>query len=255
MRDEVRQAGPDVRPRSDFERAPEAATRSSSIPNSTEILGMPIPPPVTDSSSRPRSRVIGVLGGIASGKSQVARLLAGPEGVVIDADQLAREVLDTSEVRAEIAAAFGSGMLAPDGAIDRAALAARVFGSEADRARLESFTHPRIRARIRAALEAARARAVPRIALDVPLLLENDSQHHLVDECDVLVFVDSDPKDRDARAISARGWKPGEVARREAAQLPLHEKRARADWVVANDGDLAQLTRAVERARQALRLD
>jgi dephospho-CoA kinase len=211
----------------------------------------------SDSPRRPppKTRVLGILGGIASGKSQVARLLAGPDGVVIDADRIAREVLDSAEVRAEVAAAFGGAVLGPGGAIDRAALAARVFGSQKDRARLESFTHPRIRARIRAVLEDARARVVPRIALDVPLLLENDAQHHLVAECDALVFVDSDAAARDARAVAARGWKPGEVARREATQLPLHEKRARADCVVQNSGDLAQLAREVERARGALRLD
>jgi len=234
--------------------SPESPVQARRDKLARKKLDMPSPS-ATPRPQPPRTRVLGVLGGIASGKSQVARLLAGPDGVVIDADSIAREVLDSAELQAEVAAAFGGAVLRADGAIDRAALAARVFGSQADRARLESFTHPRIRARIRAVLEDARARAVPRIALDVPLLLENDAQHHLVPECDWLVFVDSDAAERDARAVAARGWIPGEVARREAAQLPLHEKRARADCVIQNRGDLAQLTREVERARGALHLD
>lgn len=192
-----------------------------------------------------KSLVIGVVGGIASGKSTVARLLSGPAGVVIDADRIAREVLEAPETRRELARVFGPGVLAPDGRPDREALAARVFASAKDRAALESFTHPRIRARIQAALDDARARHAPRIVLDVPLLLENESEHGLAAQCDALVFVEADETLRDARAASVRGWPAGEVARREAAQLPLAEKRARADQVIENRGDLAALERAV----------
>jgi dephospho-CoA kinase len=191
------------------------------------------------------TRVIGVLGGIASGKSAAARLLAGERGVVIDADHLAREVLDSQEGRSELLRAFGPSVLAPDGSPDRAALARRVFASAADKARLESFTHPAIRARIRAALDEARSRKVPRVVLDVPLLLENDSQHGLVEQCDVLVFVDAPVSLREARACMQRAWPAGEVARREALQLALSEKRARADYVIENRTNLADLARAV----------
>jgi len=200
----------------------------------------------------PRSFVIGILGGIASGKSAAARLLVGPEGVVIDADRIAGEVLASPEVRAEIEQAFGPDVLQADGAVDRERLAARVFGSTADRARLESLTHPRIRARVRSALEAARAAGVARIALDVPLLLENEAGHRLVGECDALVFVDADAGLRDARAVASRGWASGEVARREAAQTPLAQKRARAQAVVRNDGTLLDLEREVARVRAEL---
>jgi len=190
--------------------------------------------------------VIGVLGGIASGKSAVARGLAGQDGVVIDADELARAAFDSPEIRARVATTFGPEVLNPDGSVRRDVVARRVFASARERAELEAFTHPWIRDRIRAALDAARARGVARIVLDVPLLLENDSRHGLAAECDTLVFVDSDERTRDDRAVSERGWHAGEVARREAHQMPLAAKRARADHVIHNrgtKGDLDQLVR------------
>jgi len=199
------------------------------------------------SKPSPQSLVLGVLGGIASGKSAVARLLAGADGVVIDADRLAREVLDSAPVRAQVAQALGADLLQPDGALDRARLARRVFDDPAARRKLESLTHPRVRARVRGLLDEARARGVPRIVLDVPLLLENDGQHGLVAECDALVFVDADVRAREARAQASRGWAPGEVARREAAQMPLETKRERADHVLRNAGGLAELERDVAR--------
>ena len=185
--------------------------------------------------------VIGVLGGIASGKSWVARQVAGSGGVLIDADAIAREVLESPEVLAELRGAFGAEVLQPDGRPDREALARLVFRQPAARARLEAFTHPRIRARIRALLDGARARRVPRVVLDVPLLLENEAAHGLTGECHELLFVDSDPLARARRAAQSRGWESGEVARREAQQLPLEDKRARAHFVIRNHGSLEEL--------------
>jgi dephospho-CoA kinase len=173
--------------------------------------------------------------------------------VVIDADRLAREVLLLPEVAAEVGAAFGAEVLDEGGSIDRARLGARVFASPADRERLESFTHPRIRARIRAELDDARAAKAERIVLDVPLLLENDDRHHLAAECDALVFVDADERVRDARAVAERGWPSGEVARRERTQMPLSQKRARADFVIENQGSTQDLRREVERVLGSLR--
>ncbi|MBL8861752.1 MAG: dephospho-CoA kinase [Planctomycetes bacterium] len=194
----------------------------------------------------PRSLVLGILGGIAAGKSAVGRLLAGPAGVVIDADALAREVLESAEVRAALVERFGPPIAPAGRPVDRGRLGELVFADPAARATLESLTHPRVRARVRALLDEARRAGAPRIVLDVPLLLENDAQHGLVRECDVLVFVDADARAREARARASRGWAPGEVARREAAQMPLADKRARADFVLANSGDLADLERDVQ---------
>jgi dephospho-CoA kinase len=206
-----------------------------------------------DTHDPERPIVIGVLGGIAAGKSAVARYLAGKDGVVIDADRIAREVIASEEVASLIGAAFGQGVLHGDGSVDRSKLGQRVFASDADRERLESFTHPRIRARIRADLEAARRARAPRIVLDVPLLLENDDRHHLASECDAFVFVDADDRARDARAVAARGWPSGEVARRERTQMDLSAKRAHADHVIHNTGSIADLERDTARVVQSLR--
>ena len=211
-------------------------------PSSSSGPGGPRPPAAPPARA---SRVIGVLGGIASGKSAAARMLAGPAGLVIDADEIAREVLVSPAVRFELLCAFGGDVFDQEGRPDREAIARRVFGSAEKRRKLESFTHPAIRARIRAALEAARRAGVPRIVLDVPLLLENEASHGLSAECDEIVFVDSGEAERDARAVRSRGWRPGDVARREATQMPLAEKRARAGRIVENHGTLAELEKAV----------
>lgn len=177
----------------------------------------------------------------------MAQLLAGPRGVVIDADRIAAEVLQSAAVRFELLAAFGGRAFDREGRADREALARLVFASPGTRRKLEGFTHPAIRARIRAELQAARQADAPIIVLDVPLLLENESGHGLVAECDEIVFVDANDELREARASTSRGWKPGEVARREAAQLPLAAKRARAGAVVTNHGSPAELEESVRR--------
>lgn len=188
---------------------------------------------------------LGVLGGIASGKSAVARLLAGGEGEILDADRLAREALGSEAGRTFLLERFGPEVLTSRGEPDREALAALVFSEPDARADLEGWIHPRVRERIRAGLEEARARGARRVVLDVPLLLENNEQHGLADLCDFLIFVDSDPDERDARARERRGWSEGEVARREAAQLSLEQKRERAHFVIVNRGTLEDLDAAV----------
>jgi dephospho-CoA kinase len=199
--------------------------------------------------------VIGVLGGIASGKSAVARMLAGERGVVIDADALAREALESAEVVARIRAELGPELIGEDGRPDREAVARRVFGSPEARKRLEGWIHPLVRERIRAGLAEARSAGRSPAVLDVPLLLENDAQHGLAGLCDFLVFVDADPALRERRAVERRSWKPGEVARRERTQMPLAEKRAKARYVIENDAGLDELAAAVARVRRAESLE
>jgi len=208
------------------------------------------PPPADDaraSGRSPHSLVIGVLGGIASGKSTVAALLAGPDGLVLSADRIAHEVLASPPVVERLRERFGEEVLDASGAPDREALARRVFDpveGPAHRRALEGWTHPRVRATISRRLEEARAAGTPRIVLDVPLLLENDAEHGWVEACDVLVFVDVPLEERRRRAAE-RGWSRGDLERREAAQLPLDQKRARADHVLRNDGDRATLEERV----------
>lgn len=211
----------------------------------------PRPPPA------PRGTlVVGLLGGIASGKSTVGRALAGPDGVLIEADALAHAVLASDEVTARVAETFGPGALGPDGRPDRAALARLVFSDPERRRLLEGWIHPRVRATIRARLAEARQRGVPLVVLDVPLLLEADLKNteadRAVPECDVLVFVDAPLADRDRRAVRDRGWPPGDVSRRERAQLSTDAKRARADHVLVNADSVEHLVRAAAALRAEL---
>ena len=199
--------------------------------------------------------MIGVLGGIASGKSLVARLVAGERGLVIDADALAREELETEDLRELVRAELGAGLLGADGRIDRPALARLVFSDAAAKRKLEGWIHPRVRGKIRARLAEARATGRSPVVLDVPLLLENDREHGLAAACDFLVFVAADATLRDRRAVRGRGWQPGEVARREATQIPLAEKQARAKYVLHNDSGTEELTAAVAELRRAESLD
>lgn len=202
----------------------------------------------------PGTHVFGVLGGIASGKSAAAAALAGARGRVVSADDAAHEALQHPEVVARIVARHGREVLDADGHVDRAALAARVFEDPEARKELEGWIHPRVREMLFSAFEAAVRDGVPRLVLDVPLLLENAAQHGLLELCDTLVFVDASIEERDRRAVQDRGWEPGEVARRERAQLPLDAKRERADFILPNDHGHAELTLVVQELLDALGL-
>ena len=209
----------------------------------------PIPEPSPGAADRPerlaQTVIFGVLGGIASGKSHVSKLLAGPDGLILSADEAAHAALRSPAIVEKLVEAFGPGVLDREGVPDRAALARIVFDDPSARKRLEEWIHPEVRATLHAALEDAAARGVSRVVLDVPLLLENAAEHGLLALCDHLVFIDTRDADRDARAVATRGWATGEVSRREAAQMPLDEKRQRADIVIDNRGDLESLTHNV----------
>ena len=165
--------------------------------------------------------VVGLVGRMAAGKSTVARMFATLGAHVIDADALAHEVLDEPEVRRAVASRFGAGTLDPDGRVSRRALAEVVFGAGPDAAvalaDLEAIVHPRVRARMEAALAAHRqAEAAgdgPRVVvLDVPLLV----QAGWAAACDRLVVVECDEAVR-RRRLEARGVAPGQQAARDRA--------------------------------------
>lgn len=186
--------------------------------------------------------VIGLIGGIAAGKSRVARLFGDLGAAVIDADDLARRAAERPDVQEAIRSRFGPQVFR-DGALDRSALAARVFGDPAGRQDLEALIHPIVIAEVALEVDSARARGVPAIVLDVPLLMEAGMQGG----ADLLVFVDAPQDVRERRAREARGWTEGEVARREAHQIPLAEKRKLAAAEVPNGGSIEEARSAVRR--------
>ena len=185
-----------------------------------------------------RPVVIGLAGGVASGKSTVAAEFAAHGLVHIDADACAHALSSDADVLAQVRAQLGEAFVR-DGRLDRAALANRVFSDPDAKASLEAILHPRVRARILDELE--RARGAGRSSLlDVPLLFEAG----LWELCDRVVFVEASDAARRERA-RARGWADDELDRREQSQLPLHEKRAKSDHVVGNDGPLDETRSAV----------
>jgi len=183
--------------------------------------------------------VVGILGGIAAGKSAVAAAFAAHGLVHLDADRIAREVTAQPDVVAAIGRALGAEVLAADGSLDRAKVAARVFQDPEARRELEALTHPPVRRAILDALAAAKTNG-DSVLLDVPLLLERG----LIEECDAVAFVHASDATRRARAAS-RGWAADELDRRERAQASLAEKRARADVTIDNDGSLDAMRRQV----------
>lgn len=221
-------------------------------------------------------RVIGVLGGVASGKSQVTRMLAELGCGVLDADRAGHEVLREPDIQRAIRHRWGDGVFDDDGEVNRQAVAKIVFAPPSDIARvkpddaspanasdntvgarhinderkfLEQLTHGRIAVALkRQADDMAAAGQVKAIVLDAALLLEAGWDAM----CDVLVFVDAPAKARRERAKS-RGWTETEFAAREGAQESLEAKRQRADFEIDNSADLEHLRGQVERFWQKFR--
>lgn len=187
-------------------------------------------------------RVLGLTGGIGSGKSFVASILSELGAEVIDADQLARQVVEPGQpALAEIVTAFGPQMLRPDGHLDRARLASLVFADATARQKLDAITHPRIRERMREEVE-ARAQRPGLLILDIPLLYESGREGTV--EKVIVVWVDRTTQLQ--RLIGRDGLDTGQAEQRLAAQLPLDEKRSRADEVIDNSGTPEQTRRQVE---------
>lgn len=191
-------------------------------------------------------RVVGLTGGIASGKTAVSDRLAARGAAIVDTDLLAREIVEPGErALLDLVEAFGATILTPDGRLDRKALGALVFADPQARARLNAITHPRIRERMAERLAALReaAEPAPFAVLVVPLLFENGLDA-MVEESWV---VDVDDAVRRERLIARDGLTPAEADARIASQLPRAEKLARATRVIRNDAGLAELDAEVER--------
>ena len=181
--------------------------------------------------------VIGLVGGVGSGKSSVARAFEARGCVVSDSDAVVKEVLTRQEVRDILVGWWGRSILDGEGRVDRKKVADVVFRDAFERRRLEALVHPLIRESREALIERARASGAKGVVVDAPLLFEAGVDA----ECDAVVFVETTRAVRLGRVREHRGWDEGELDRREKAQMPLEEKRRRSDHVITNNGTLAEL--------------
>ncbi|WZO97008.1 dephospho-CoA kinase [Isosphaeraceae bacterium EP7] len=215
--------------------------------------------PTRNESESPRSSpgpwlhglipVIGLIGGIGSGKSRVAALLAEHDGFVIDADKVGHALLDQSPARDSIREHFGPSVFAePEGPdelakVDRKALGRIVFSNPNERLALEDILHPAMRRTFEKAIGRVLRRKQHRmIILDAAVLLEAG----WADLCDLVIFVDSPESARIERVATSRGWTADELKRREASQLSVDRKRVSVDRVLLNHGDEEQLRATVD---------
>lgn len=181
-----------------------------------------------------RKPIIGLAGGIGSGKSTVAAMLAELGAAVICSDQLSHQELNSPEVLATLMGWWGRDILRSDGSANRAAIRTRVQAEPEARRRLEGLLHPRIAvARHRLTEAAAADPNVRAVVWDSPLLFETGLDR----ECDAIVFVEAGREQRLARVTRERGWTPEELERFEQAQKPLDFKREHADYIVSNNSD------------------
>ena len=184
---------------------------------------------------------IGLTGGIGSGKSTVSRLLEQRGAVIVDADAIAREVVASGTPGlAAVVEAFGDGVVASDGSLDRPALAAVVFADPEARKRLDAIVHPLVRARATEVAAAAPADAV--VVNDVPLLVETGQ----AGSYDLVLVVEADPATRVARLVQ-RGLTAEDARARMVAQATDEQRRAVADVVLDNSGTLEELEAQVDR--------
>jgi dephospho-CoA kinase len=194
-------------------------------------------------------RIIGLTGGIGSGKSTVSAMLRELGAAVVDADAGARAVVEPGQPGlAEIGEAFGPDVLRPDGSLDREKVAALVFSDPEARARLDAITHPRVREWMAERVQEAVAAGSELVVLDVPLMYESGLEGGV----ESVIVVWASPETQVSRAVE-RGMTEADARARVAAQMPIDEKRARADHVVDNSGSPEDTRRQVERLWAELR--
>lgn len=188
-----------------------------------------------------KSRIIGLTGGIGSGKSTVARIFESLGATVVDADAIVHELqaphaplLDT------LAAAFGESIIRADGSLDREALAGIAFGDESRRQELNAIVHPAVGAEFQRRVAAAVAAGVPVVVLDIPLLFEGRESGKgtaALMDFDAIVVAWVPESVQVSRTMARDGCSEESARQRIAAQLPIEEKRALADHVIDNSGD------------------
>ena len=186
--------------------------------------------------------LIGLTGGIGSGKTTVASRLKTLGARIVDADKIAREIVEPGEpALAELAEAF-DGVLNADGTLNRAELARQAFATPEATEKLNSITHPRIRERTLERFAQARTEAVPVLVYDMPLLIENGEYKKM----DHVLVVDAADEIRIDRLVNSRGLDEEDARRRIAAQISREERLAAADSVVDNSGTRDQLLQQVD---------
>jgi dephospho-CoA kinase len=189
-------------------------------------------------------RIIGLTGGIATGKSTVAAMLAGRGAAVVDADRIAHEVVEPGTAGLEaVIGAFGSAVVTATGELDRARLAGIVFADAESRHRLEALTHPLILARVADQVAELVLSAPPLIAVGIPLLFEMGRGSDFPGGV-LLVYADAATQLRRLRERDGLGDEAGR--QRLAAQLPIEQKRGLATWVIDNGGRRADTEAAVD---------
>ena len=180
-----------------------------------------------------RRPVIGIVGGIGSGKSFIAKLFGELGACVINSDDAVHRVYLRDDVKRQLRDWWGDGVFDAGGAVDRRAVAKIVFADPSARKRLEALIHPLVHEDREAIMRAAESDpAVTAYVWDTPLLIETN----LHTRCDAVVFVDAPPEVR-VRRTALRGWNEAELARREISQMPLDNKRAISDYIISNTAD------------------
>lgn len=187
---------------------------------------------------------VGLTGGIGSGKSTVARMLADEGFPVVDADQIAREIMEPgSPVLAQVAEVFGEDLIDDTGALNRAELAKRAFSSTEQTEKLNALTHPAIRAESNRRFDEAEKAGARAVIYDMPLLVDLGLHHDM----DMTVVVDVDVDERVRRLVDKRGLTKADARARIAQQVDDDTRRAAADIVVDNNGPLEALAAQVEK--------
>lgn len=186
---------------------------------------------------------IGLTGNIASGKSEIARMLADRGATVIDADLLAREAVEPeTQALKDIVKRWGKDVLKDDGSLDRAALRQIVFADQSELDALNRIVHPGVTRLRDREIARAKERGDPIVICVIPLLFERN----IVDEFDAVVLVDAPRPLRLERLVATRGMEATDAMNMIASQMPAELKRARADYVIENNGSLQDLERDVD---------